>query len=112
MSLERVDQIVNEIRQFGDSIEPYMANSATMPSPLFVCLYRLFTLGLSSQELRSLVDSSGNSDENKNNAFVRCAGFLFVRFAMPPGPVVAVFDERSESGRCQPKAACGKRVKF
>lgn len=75
LTLETFDQLVDEMYQFADNIEPYMTNSSTTPSALFCCLYRLFTMGIDMRQLRRLVD-------NVDNAYVRCAGFLFIRFGL------------------------------
>lgn len=78
MNLESLEQIVEEICNFADSCEPYNQNSSTVPSALFCCLYRTFTMGLDSRRLQRLIDSH-------ESPFVRCCGFLFVRFALDPG---------------------------
>lgn len=78
MSIDVVEQVVEEVCQFADSVEPYNVNSSTVPSALFCCLYRLFTMGLDARQLRSLID-------NARSAFVRCISFLYVRFALDPG---------------------------
>lgn len=75
-TLETFDQVVDEIVQFAESIEPYMPNSVIVPTPLFACLYRLFTMGLSQSSLVRLLDA-------ENSPYVRCAGLLFVRFGLP-----------------------------
>merc|ERR1712061_340408 len=54
-----------------------MQNSSTTPSALFCCLYRLFTMNLQVSQLRRLLEHMGN-------AYVRCIGFPFIRFGMPP----------------------------
>jgi len=77
MSFDDFDQMVEEIFTFADTVEPYMTNSTTIPSALFCCLYRLFTLGLDGDQLRALINSSVSP-------FVRCIGFLFVRFGLAP----------------------------
>lgn len=77
LTLESLDQLVEEMCQFADNIEPYVQNSSTTPSALFCCLYRLFTLGCDRRQLGRLID-------NADNAYVRCAGFLFIRFGLQP----------------------------
>lgn len=78
MSIDIFEQIVEEVCQFADSVEPYNQNSSTVPSALFCCLYRLFSMGLDSRRLQHLINS-------QESPFVRCVGFLFVRFALDPG---------------------------
>mmetsp|Transcript_157009 Transcript_157009/g.277160 ORF Transcript_157009/g.277160 Transcript_157009/m.277160 type:complete len:632 (+) Transcript_157009:109-2004(+) len=77
LTLENFDQLVDEMYQFADNIEPYMANSSTTPSALFCCLYRVFTMGIDARQLRRLID-------NQDNPYVRAVGFLFIRFGMSP----------------------------
>lgn len=76
VTLETFEQLVDEMHQFVEHITPYMASSNTIPSPLFCCLHRVFTMGIDSRQLRLLV-------ENAENPYVRCCGFLFVRFGLP-----------------------------
>lgn len=78
MSLDTFDEVVAEICNFADSVEPYNMNSSTVPSALFCCLYRMLTMGLDKRRLQRLLDSH-------DSPFVRCIGFLFVRFALDPG---------------------------
>jgi len=77
LTLDTFEQLVEEIFQFADNIEPYMPNSNTTPSGLFTCLYRLFTMGIDSRQLRQLIN-------NAENTYARCTGFLFIRFGLPP----------------------------
>mmetsp|Transcript_118421 Transcript_118421/g.339982 ORF Transcript_118421/g.339982 Transcript_118421/m.339982 type:complete len:598 (-) Transcript_118421:278-2071(-) len=76
LALETFEQLVDETYQFANSVEPYMANSATLPSALFCCLYRFFTMGLDSHNLKRLL-------ENAESPYIRCAGFLYVRYGLP-----------------------------
>merc|ERR1719265_917811 len=77
LTLEAFDQLVDEMYQFADNIEPYMTNSSTTPSAIFCCLYRLFTMGIDARQLKRLID-------NTDNPYVRCAGFMFIRFGLTP----------------------------
>mmetsp|Transcript_56627 Transcript_56627/g.175558 ORF Transcript_56627/g.175558 Transcript_56627/m.175558 type:complete len:636 (-) Transcript_56627:242-2149(-) len=77
LTLESFDQLIEEMYQFADNIEPYMTNSNTTPSALFCCLYRLFTMGIDKRQLGRLID-------NVDNAYVRCIGFLYIRFGLHP----------------------------
>jgi len=77
LTLENFDQVIDEAYQFANSVEPYMANSSTVPSALFCCLHRFFTMNLDSRQLRRLVD-------NLDSPYIRCCGFLYVRFGLAP----------------------------
>lgn len=81
LTLETFEQLVDETYQFANSVEPYMANSGTLPSALFCCLYRFFTLGLDSRQLRRLIDS-------QESPYIRCCGFLYVRLGLPHDQVL------------------------
>lgn len=77
MDFQTIEEITHEISGFVDSVEPYVQNSATVPSALFCCAYRLLTMGLTGGQLRRIIES-------EESAYIRCAGFLFVRFGMAP----------------------------
>lgn len=76
LTLENFDQLVDETFNFATSVEPYNTGSGTVPSALFCCVYRFFTLGLDDRMLRRLLNS-------QESAYLRCAGFLYVRFGLP-----------------------------
>jgi len=86
LSLETFEQLVDETYQYAKTAEPYMANSGTVPSALFACLYRFFTLGLSSSQLRKLM-------ENQDSPYIRCLGFLYARFGLPHDQVLKWLSE-------------------
>lgn len=76
LTLETFDQLVEETYQFANSVEPYMANSGTLPSALFCCLYRYFTMGLDGRQLKRLIEAT-------ESPYLRCAGILYVRYGLP-----------------------------
>lgn len=77
MALEQFEEISEEIYNFADTVEPYIQNSTTVPSALFCCVYRLLTMGIDGNRLRRLIES-------EESPFIRCAGFLFIRFGLAP----------------------------
>lgn len=77
MLMESMEQVVDELYTYADSLEPYAPHSVQAPSALFVCVYRLFTLGIDGHQLKQLLD-------NDDSPFVRCAGFLFLRYGVAP----------------------------
>jgi len=77
MQMETLEQMIEEMNVFVETIEPYMPNSNTMPSALFVCLYRLFTMNLQVGHIRKLL-------EYQSNVYVRCVAFLYIRFGLNP----------------------------
>jgi len=86
LTLETFEQLVDETYQFANSVEPYMANSGTLPSALFCCLYRFFTMGLDSRNLKRLI-------ENQESPYIRCAGFLYVRLGLPHDQILGWLGE-------------------
>lgn len=75
LTLNTFDELIAETFQFANSVEPYMPNSPTLPSALFCCLYRFFTMGLDAGNLRRML-------ENQASPYIRCCGILFVRFGL------------------------------
>lgn len=86
LTLETFDQLVEETYQFANSVEPYMSNSGTLPSALFCCLYRFFTMGLDGRQLRRLIDS-------QESPYIRCCGFLYVRYGLPHSELLSWLGE-------------------
>lgn len=77
MSIETFEGIVDELYQYAESAEVYGAGTTTVPSTLFCCLFRIFTIGISYEELMQLCD-------NQDSPFIRCCGFLYIRFGCDP----------------------------
>jgi pre-mRNA-splicing factor 38B len=75
MAMETFEQVVDELFQYADGVEPYAMANLQAPSCLFVCVYRLFAMGLEVVQLRQLL-------ENNDSPFVRCAGVLYVRYGL------------------------------
>lgn len=73
VNIDTFEGIVDELYQYAETAEVYGAGSTTVPSTLFCCLFRLFTLGLSEDELLQLLES-------RDWPYVRCCGFLYIRF--------------------------------
>lgn len=77
MNIETFEGIVDEMYQYAETAEVYGAGTTTVPSTLFCCLFRLFTLGLSYDELQQLL-------ETRDWPYIRCCGFLYIRFGCAP----------------------------
>eukprot|EP00929_Paragymnodinium_shiwhaense_P040938 TRINITY_DN21299_c0_g2_i1.p1 TRINITY_DN21299_c0_g2~~TRINITY_DN21299_c0_g2_i1.p1 ORF type:complete len:764 (-),score=190.83 TRINITY_DN21299_c0_g2_i1:67-2358(-) len=73
VSVDTFEGIVDELYKYAETAEVYGAGTTTTPSTLFCCLFRLFTIGITYDELFQLMD-------NGDHPFVRCCGFLYVRF--------------------------------
>lgn len=77
VNIDTFEGIVDEMYQHVESAETYGGGTTTVPSSLFCCLYRLFTIGISYDELNQLLDS-------KDWPCIRCCGFLYIRFGCAP----------------------------
>mmetsp|Transcript_52564 Transcript_52564/g.112558 ORF Transcript_52564/g.112558 Transcript_52564/m.112558 type:complete len:562 (+) Transcript_52564:2-1687(+) len=73
--LTTVEQVIDEIYNEADHAEPYSAGSQTIPSTLWCCMSRLFTLKLTRSQIFMML-------EHTESPFIRAAGFLYVRVAV------------------------------
>merc|ERR1719421_1940197 len=69
MKMQEFPQLLDEMYQYADDVEPYHKTSTTTPSALFCCLLRLFTMGIDSRQLKQLLETADNP---------------YVRFGLPP----------------------------
>lgn len=77
MNIETFEGVVDEMYQYAETAEVYGAGTTTVPSTLFCCLFRMFTLCLSYDELQQLL-------ETRDWPYIRCCGFLYIRFGCAP----------------------------
>lgn len=77
LKINTVDALAEEIQSYADCIDIYQPGSATSPSVFLCCVFRLFTLEHSEEELQLLLDHA-------ESVCARCVGFLYVRFAERP----------------------------
>lgn len=77
MKHDTFEGIVDQLYQFADTAEVYGAGTTTVPSTLFCCLFRFFTIGVAYDELHQLLN-------NKDSPYIRCCGFLYIRFGCAP----------------------------
>mmetsp|Transcript_35175 Transcript_35175/g.109811 ORF Transcript_35175/g.109811 Transcript_35175/m.109811 type:complete len:591 (-) Transcript_35175:74-1846(-) len=79
LAINSVEDLSDEIANYADTLDVYNAGSMVSPS-CFICqVYRLFTLPQAEDlgELHAIID-------HPDSALVRCAGFLYMRFVVPP----------------------------
>lgn len=86
MHVKTTEYLMEEIVNFADSLDIYQAGSATTPSAFICCVYRLFTLEVTDDELRDLLD-------HRTSPAVRCVGFLCLRFSERPEVWWDIFEE-------------------
>jgi len=77
MAMDSFEQVVEELLQYADTVEPYSQHSSQTPSCMMCCLYRLFEIDLKAPLLRQLLEST-------ESPFIRCCGFLYIRFGLAP----------------------------
>lgn len=73
LNMDDFNAVIDEIYDHAEHAEPYSVGSNTLPSSLFCALYKMFTMRLTEQQLRTLM-------EHQDSPYIRCCGFLYVRF--------------------------------
>lgn len=86
LSINSVEALAEEINGFADGVDVYQAGSATLPSIFFCCVYRLFTMEHTEEELETLLD-------HLDSAYVRCVGFLYIRYSVRPDRLWELLEE-------------------
>mmetsp|Transcript_104035 Transcript_104035/g.270856 ORF Transcript_104035/g.270856 Transcript_104035/m.270856 type:complete len:614 (-) Transcript_104035:26-1867(-) len=86
LDFQSIEEITHEIVGYADTVEPYVQNSTTVPSALFCCVYRLLTMNLTGGQLKRLLES-------EDSPLIRCAGFVAIRFGLPPEHIWNWFGE-------------------
>ena len=62
---------------FLDTIEPWSVGTSRDPSTAFCLLMQCFNFRLTHKQLRNLMN-------HKDSAYIRCIGFLYLRYAYNP----------------------------
>ena len=76
-NLQSVEEMSMEVSSKVKNAEPWAHAASGVPSTLFCCLYRLMLMRLSVTQIRQLMDHT-------DNPYVRCAGFLYMRYCAKP----------------------------
>eukprot|EP00931_Biecheleriopsis_adriatica_P075830 TRINITY_DN4960_c0_g1_i2.p1 TRINITY_DN4960_c0_g1~~TRINITY_DN4960_c0_g1_i2.p1 ORF type:complete len:665 (+),score=178.55 TRINITY_DN4960_c0_g1_i2:203-1996(+) len=79
LQLTTMEEIIDEISNYADTLDVYNIGSMTVPSCFACQVYRIFTLPEAEDltQLQVILD-------HPTSATVRCAGFLYMRFVVPP----------------------------
>jgi len=88
LQMENIDDLIEDIVQYADTMEVYNAGGMTTPS-CFICqVYRLFTLPHAEDfgELETILD-------NSDYPIVRCVGFVYIRFVVNPTLLLEKLEE-------------------
>jgi len=86
LKINSVDGLAEEVMSFADSIDVYQASSPTSPSVFFCCVFRLFTMEPSEDDLQLLLD-------HPHSICVRCVALLYIRFAERPERLWSALEE-------------------
>lgn len=76
-SLKTLKEVLDEIYAYVDHVEPYCIGNMKVPSTIFCCLYKLFTMQLSEKQVKGMID-------HKDCCYIRACGFLYLRYVYPP----------------------------
>jgi len=75
-SITSIENLWEEIEQYANSLEPTLSVTSRTPSTLFCCLYKMFGLQPTDVQIERMLTS--------DNGMLRCCGFLFLRYVLPP----------------------------
>lgn len=73
-------QVIDEIYYKVDNVEPFLTqtgSASNAASTAFCLLYKLFTMTLTKKQL-------GNMLDHGDSPYIRCLGFLYLRYTCPP----------------------------
>lgn len=70
---EVIDEIYNQV----DHVEPWMTGNCRGPSTAFCLLYKFFTMKLTAKQMHGLLD-------HPDSPYIRAVGFLYLRYAADP----------------------------
>lgn len=88
LSITSIDELIEEIEKYADTMDVYNGNGTASPS-CFICqVYRLFTLPDTEDVDEALVPFIDHT-----STVVRCAGFVYMRYVVPPNALFDKFEE-------------------
>ncbi|XP_023764685.1 pre-mRNA splicing factor SR-like 1 isoform X3 [Lactuca sativa] len=70
---EVIDEIYNQV----DHVEPWMTGNCRGPSTAFCLLYKFFTMKLTVKQMHGLL-------KHPDSPYIRAVGFLYLRYAADP----------------------------
>eukprot|EP01137_Pigoraptor_chileana_P031432 Opistho-2@19258 len=76
-SFKTYHEVIDEIYNRVDHLEPILPGGDNHPSSAFCLLYKLFTLRLTEKQLKGILNHA-------DSPYIRALGFLYLRFATPP----------------------------
>ncbi|MEW5303276.1 MAG: hypothetical protein WDW36_005983 [Sanguina aurantia] len=97
MTLKTVSEVVDEIYNNVQHLEPWMSGNARGPSSAFCLMHRLFTMRVTEDELQAMID-------HEDSPYIRAVALLYLRYVCEPkalwdwcGPYISDPEELSPS---------------
>jgi len=84
VALKSFEEIVLNIVVNVNYVEAWAVGMPGIPSTLFCCLYKFMLLKLTENQVKYLIN-------NKESFYLRCAGFLYVRYLSDPKDLWNIF---------------------
>ncbi|KAL6993278.1 suppressor of rad53 null lethality [Sarracenia purpurea var. burkii] len=75
--LKTYHEVIDEIYNQVDHVEPWMTGNCRGPSTAFCLLYKFFTMKLTVKQMHGLL-------KHTDSPYIRCIGFLYLRYAADP----------------------------
>ncbi|KAJ6926295.1 pre-mRNA splicing factor SR-like 1 isoform X1 [Populus alba x Populus x berolinensis] len=75
--LKTYHEVIDEIYNQVDNVEPWMTGNCRGPSTSFCLLYKFFTMKLTVKQMHGLL-------KHKDSPYIRAVGFLYLRYAGDP----------------------------
>ncbi|KAJ6396584.1 hypothetical protein OIU77_021587 [Salix suchowensis] len=75
--LKTYHEVVDEIYNQVDNVEPWMTGNCRGPSTSYCLLYKFFTMKLTVKQMHGLL-------KHKDSPYIRAVGFLYLRYAGDP----------------------------
>jgi len=85
-SLKTYTDVVDEIYNQVDHVEPWMTGNCRGPSTAFCLLYKLFTMKFSAKQMKALLDHG-------DSPYIRAIGFLYLRYVGEPKTLWGWFEQ-------------------
>eukprot|EP00732_Lithocolla_globosa_P004995 Lithocolla_globosa_v1_NODE_4872_length_1348_cov_16.268368.p1 type:complete len:300 gc:universal NODE_4872_length_1348_cov_16.268368:904-5(-) len=82
--LTTYDEVIQEIQRKVTHLEPFIGNT-TNASTAFCLLYKLWTLRLTVAQMEHVIQD--------DSAFIRCLGFLYLRYTYPLAKIMEWFED-------------------
>lgn len=75
--LKTYHEVIDEIYNQVDHVEPWMTGNCRGPSTAFCLLYKYFTMKLTVKQMHGLL-------KHEDSPYIRCVGFLYLRYVADP----------------------------